>query len=1235
MNNNKHTKISICGNDNILGNYNTVNKYFTGEYERLLDVCIDPWPIFEQVDLDNFVGREWLLKKVDSFLSNNDRGYLILEAEAGLGKTTFLAWLVQQRGYINHFVSLAPGTDGVAVGLKNLAAQLVLTCHLDPYSAEEVLPNAAGRSDFLSKLLKQAAKTLSCEQKIVFVVDALDEAGFSPKHNPMNLPETLPKGIFFLVSQRPTAPQLYVDPATTSRLRVSFHANDTDNREDMRRYLRKAATRPNISRMLKLNNMNPDYFVHLLMNKCNGLWIYLSCFFNAIENGEELDIDNLPDGIVQYYARYWGRWCQEKSWHTQYLPVVSTLAATQTAISVERLVKWAGIEMEKSELCQLLEQSWSSYITIERNEQEDRYRLYHATLRDFFNGVVKDTRLTNSEVSFIKAVASATQEAHNRIVNYYLEKWGGLGSELIHQFDTGELSPEDNYAIRHIVKHMVESKRDADLHTLLKLERSHNTDQKSESEDWLSSLQEWWRLFAQYRTDNIWYQARQEDVAGYLTDIARARKLVAHDPKEIGMQIRYTLISSSIRSQVQNLSTDLLYALVKEELLTPQQGLAHARQIPDSLIHLATIVHFLPESERPPIIQEILRSSKKIVEREKRAQIIFKLQSSAKEFQSLRTLDSDTARNLSSIQRVNEKPEVKGWINDLVSSNMYWSALRVIQTLPNPATQFEHLLSINKHLPISVSLDAWNYIIHEDMDVRTRLDFALRCLPLLIGRKEAVTLLTRKIQADFREKEKNFEYKIPDEVVRDIFSLLAASPLEQRLMGTVLLLPYMSPSTLDKVAAKTLKDMKRVNAVLAEKIMINLLSFMPKDARDNILHKYWIKSREIGDKEVSNESLYKMHWKLRQNGFLLESFQVARKIKSRIDVRKLATDLANSGYEEEAFECAEWDDLERVPLNLLLVHNALPKKNKSYANMLKKAASSITLLFLVDSIVCIFFAIIDAVIDGMQHVLLGNREEKLETDNEPKDSNSSVWLSEAWGKTSVVVTLFLFSLIIVPVFSLSKILFGPILRWVSFRIFVFCRSHVLVKLPGVQTKILIFLTEYMSSSKHDQVFKEIEQIMDKITVPEEQRAARQRFIQQAVDLNSLRFARSQLKKTLDDREWFTLLANFPVSEGEEYYEIFRKDVDKRSSKYLRSVQASDSITDIIANIDWLMPILVKYNPPMAHNFWNKLSSHISWLPRSESLQAIEAMMPFIASIGGVDAVTETTEAVEDVFHWWP
>jgi predicted transcriptional regulator len=87
---------------------------YVGEYERLADARQYTDGLVAELDLAHFAGRQWLLDVVDEFLRSEDRGYFVLEADAGLGKTTFCAWLARSRGYPVHFVQIQGGADPAA-----------------------------------------------------------------------------------------------------------------------------------------------------------------------------------------------------------------------------------------------------------------------------------------------------------------------------------------------------------------------------------------------------------------------------------------------------------------------------------------------------------------------------------------------------------------------------------------------------------------------------------------------------------------------------------------------------------------------------------------------------------------------------------------------------------------------------------------------------------------------------------------------------------------------------------------------------------------------------------------------------------------------------------------------------------------------------------------------------------------------------------------------------------------
>src|SRR5687767_2656454 len=80
--------------------YGSVTTNVLGSFhERMDDVHIDPHRTYIAADLDRFWEREWLDDTFDQFLKEHDSGFFLIEADAGVGKTTYAAWLSRCRGY--------------------------------------------------------------------------------------------------------------------------------------------------------------------------------------------------------------------------------------------------------------------------------------------------------------------------------------------------------------------------------------------------------------------------------------------------------------------------------------------------------------------------------------------------------------------------------------------------------------------------------------------------------------------------------------------------------------------------------------------------------------------------------------------------------------------------------------------------------------------------------------------------------------------------------------------------------------------------------------------------------------------------------------------------------------------------------------------------------------------------------------------------------------------------------
>jgi len=606
------------------------NQFFIGDYERLRDAYIEPWPVFERVDLTHFVGRDWLLAEVDAFLRNHRRGYFILEADAGLGKTTFLAWLVKERSYIHHFVELAPGLEGVGRGLKNLASQVVLAYHLNAHAVEGVLPGTAARPDYLLMLLREAAATRRENERIVLVVDGLDEAGAPGGQNALGLPPVLPEGVFFIVSQRPVPVTLQVDAATTPRCLFHLSPDRPENIGDMSSFLERATTWPGISRALQISGHAPEQFVDILMDKCKGVWIYLHYVVREIEQGERLPLNlhDLPDGMFQYYAQYWNRWrdADEAQWYEIYLPTLATLAAAQEAIPIDRLAEWVGPKASTTRLRRLLNEQWRPFLALAGREEHTRYRFYHATLREFFEGQVARGELRSAaEAAFVQELAAATRRAHGDLAERYLTAWGSLDNGLSGLREGAKRDLDEGYGLRWLAAHLEGADRVNDLHRLLRLEWTHAEDGAPYSKP----MRSWWRRLGwkpsrRIRHYNAWHQTHEQagQVEAYLADVARAWRLAEQNAHEgLGLQVRYALITASLNSLARNLPPSLLVALIQNGVWSAARGLAYARQVPHPLqqsVALAELGPYLPE----PLMKEAIETAQGIQDEFNRARAL-------------------------------------------------------------------------------------------------------------------------------------------------------------------------------------------------------------------------------------------------------------------------------------------------------------------------------------------------------------------------------------------------------------------------------------------------------------------------------------------------------------------------------------------------------------------------------------------------------------------------------------
>ncbi|QMS87085.1 hypothetical protein HUN01_05645 [Nostoc edaphicum CCNP1411] len=159
---------------------------------------------------------------------------------------------------------------------------------------------------------------------------------------------------------------------------------------------------------------------------------------------------------------------------------------------------------------------------------------------------------------------------------------------------------DDGYIHQYLVWHLEKAGQVEEIHSLLREESATGS--------------------------NGWYEVRERlaQTGGYITDISRAWELAEVNWTEstLSLQCRYALITASMNSLAANLPANLLVALVKNKMWTPEQGLAYALQKPEpqeKINSLTKLVNYLPPNLQELALQKVLAAATEIQDESSRA----------------------------------------------------------------------------------------------------------------------------------------------------------------------------------------------------------------------------------------------------------------------------------------------------------------------------------------------------------------------------------------------------------------------------------------------------------------------------------------------------------------------------------------------------------------------------------------------------------------------------------------
>ena len=326
-----------------------------------------------------FCGRKFVFEKIAEFISQNSQGYFTIIGEPGMGKSAIAAKYVKDNQVIHYFNRLTIGRNTPDDFIDSIRQQI--THYYQLQNTEK---------DDLTILLNKVKAKLSENQRFIIVVDALDEVATSkPGQNILDLPQHLPEQVYFLLTRRPynaEQQKLSVAQGVATKL-LDLTEYQQFNREDITEYITTYINDPEdrekFQSWMEQRQSSREEFIQTLADKSQNNFMYLYYVLPDIAEGklDDLQIQQLPEGLEQYYFRQWERLLMNPT----KAMILSILAVADKPISCECITEIVQPKesMSEHDVQEILDE-WIQFLTKQRLMGEECYSIYHLSFSDFF-----------------------------------------------------------------------------------------------------------------------------------------------------------------------------------------------------------------------------------------------------------------------------------------------------------------------------------------------------------------------------------------------------------------------------------------------------------------------------------------------------------------------------------------------------------------------------------------------------------------------------------------------------------------------------------------------------------------------------------------------------------------------------------------------------------------------------------------------------------------------------------
>ncbi|MBD2411520.1 hypothetical protein FACHB389_17905 [Nostoc calcicola FACHB-389] len=328
-----------------------------------------------------FCGRVFVFNEFEKFLKEHPKGYFTVIGDAGMGKSAIAAKAVLKYKAICYFNIRAEGRNTPEQFLQSIRQQLINRYQLQ--NAE---------NDNLPTLLTKVSEKLVNNERLIIVVDALDEVEQPGSGNLLDLSKNLPDKIYFLLTRRrypQNEKRLLTEGVIQQELDLTARQYEEFNHKDVKDYISSFVNdepeHSGLKTWIQKRNISPPYFIEQVAQKSENNFMYLYYVLPSIARGDyqDLSLEALPDGLQDYYQQHWQRMRMETAHKRTNAIILCVLVEVGKPISCGSIARITG--RNEDDVWELMNNKWPEFLRKQNQNQEEYYSIYHQSFADFLS----------------------------------------------------------------------------------------------------------------------------------------------------------------------------------------------------------------------------------------------------------------------------------------------------------------------------------------------------------------------------------------------------------------------------------------------------------------------------------------------------------------------------------------------------------------------------------------------------------------------------------------------------------------------------------------------------------------------------------------------------------------------------------------------------------------------------------------------------------------------------------